>query len=138
LSGLVAEKTQRFWAITIFGYVVQMTAVPLLAIAGNWQTAAALIVLERTGKAIRNPARDVLLSHAAKEMGMGWGFGLHEALDQAGALLGPLTIAIVLARGGSYNHAFTVLAIPAAIVLMLVVAARLIYPRPHEMETPSV
>ena len=84
ISGRVSERTQEFWPITLFGYVVQMCAVPLLAWAPNWQIAGLLIVGERVGKAIRNPPRDVMLSHAAKQIGLGYGFGLHEALDQAG------------------------------------------------------
>jgi hypothetical protein len=72
VSGPFAERTGECWPITIFGYMVQMTAVPLLAFATNWQTTAALIILEHIGKAIRNPPRDVMLSHAAKEIGYGW------------------------------------------------------------------
>ena len=93
VSGGLSDKTGQFWPITIFGYVIQMASVPLLALAGNWQLAAILVILERVGKAIRNPPRDVMLSHAAKEMGYGWGFGVHEALDQFGldrAVLAPL------------------------------------------------
>jgi MFS family permease len=136
-SGRLADKTNQFWAITIFGYVVQMAAVPLLALAGNWPMAAALIVLERVGKAIRNPPRDVMLSHAAKEIGYGWAFGLHEALDQFGALFGPLAVAGVFALRGEYRLAFALLAIPAVLMLGLLLVARLIYPRPEEMESSS-
>src|SRR5512133_8309 len=94
VSGRLSDRTGQFWPITIFSYVVQMSSVPLLALAGSWQVAALLIILERVGKAIRNPPRDVMLSHAAKEMGgYGWAFGLHEALDQFGALVGPLAVA---------------------------------------------
>ena len=92
VSGRLSERTGKFWPITLFGYTVQMLAVPLLAFAGSWQLAAVLIVLERIGKATRNPPRDVMLSHAAREMGYGWGFGVHEALDQSGALVGPLVV----------------------------------------------
>jgi MFS family permease len=97
VSGRLADSTGKFWQITIFGYVVQMLAVPALALAGNWHTAAALIILERIGKAIRNPPRDVMLSHAAREIGYGWAFGVHESLDQFGALFGPLFVAAILA-----------------------------------------
>ena len=69
VSGRLSEKTKKFWPITLFGYLIQMTAVPLLALAGNWQVAALLIIVERIGKATRNPPRDVMLSHAAKQMG---------------------------------------------------------------------
>lgn len=128
VSGPWAQRSGRFWPIAIFGYTVQMIAVPLLALAPNWPTAAALIVLERAGKGIRNPPRDAMLAVASKEIGYGWGFGLHEALDQAGALCGPLLIALVLALRHSYNQAFAVLVIPSLITLGLLVVARAIYP----------
>jgi MFS family permease len=134
VSGPLSERTRQFWPITLVGYVIQMSAVPLLALAPGWQTAAVLIVLERVGKAIRNPPRDVMLSHAAKQMGYGWGFGLHEGLDQAGALIGPLVVAAVLAARGSYRPAFAALVIPAAITLALLVVARLEYPRPEDLD----
>jgi hypothetical protein len=99
VSGRIADVTGRFWPITIFGYIVQMAAVPALALVDSWPAAAVLIILERVGKAIRNPPRDVMLSHAGKQVGgYGWVFGLHEALDQCGAMFGPLAVAAVLAR----------------------------------------
>ena len=134
VSGRLSERTRQFWPITIIGYLVQMTAVPLLAIAPNWQIAGLLIVLERVGRATRNPPRDVMLSHAGKDLGIGWTFGLHEALDQAGALVGPLVLAFILARHGNYRLGFAVLAIPAIITIALLIFARLSYPRPEEME----
>ncbi len=133
VSGSLSEKTQKFWPITLFGYFIQMAAVPLLALAGSWQLAALLIIVERIGKAIRNPPRDVMLSHAAKEIGYGWGFGVHEALDQFGALFGPLVVAAVLAHRGNYRMGFAVLLVPAVITYSLLIAARLLYPRPEEL-----
>jgi predicted MFS family arabinose efflux permease len=140
VSGRLSDKFQRFWPVAIFGYIVQMAPVPLLALAGSWQAAAGLILLERIGKATRNPPRDVMLSHAAKEMGYGWGFGIHEALDQFGALFGPLVVAAVLARSGHYQLACAVLLIPALITLSILAAARLIYPQPEHLESnpPSI
>lgn len=134
VSGRLSERTREFWPITLFGYVVQMCAVPLLAWAPNWQIAGLLIVGERVGKAIRNPPRDVMLSHAAKQIGLGYGFGLHEALDQAGALVGPLVVAFILARHGGYRSGFEVLLLPAAITVLLIFIARWLYPTPQEME----
>lgn len=134
-SGRLADSSGRYWPITIAGYVVQMASVPALALTGSWPEAAALIVLERIGKAIRNPPRDVMLSHAGRELGgFGWAFGLNEALDQAGALVGPLALAAVLAYCDNYRLAFGVLVVPAAINLIVVAAARLVYPRPQDME----
>jgi MFS family permease len=134
VSGRLSDQTGQYWPITIFGYIIQMLAVPLLALAGNWPVAALLIILERVGKATRNPPRDVMLSHAAREMGYGWAFGVHEALDQAGALVGPLVVAGVLALRGEYQIAFAVLLVPAIATLSILLVARLTYPRPQEME----
>src|SRR5215471_14095546 len=137
VSGPLSERTRQFWPITLFGYVVQMAAVPLLAFAPNWKAAGALIVAERMGKAIRNPPRDAMLSHAAKQIGYGRGFGLHEALDQLGALIGPLVVAAILAHHGSYRNAFAVLVVPAVPTLVFIVVARIAYPRPEDLE-PTV
>jgi predicted MFS family arabinose efflux permease len=138
VSGRMADRTERYWPITISGYVLQMAVVPMLALAGSWPIAALLIVLERVGKATRNPPRDAMLSHAAKEIGFGWGFGIHEALDQFGAMFGPLAVALVLATShGDYKMAFAALAVPAVITLILVVVARLLHPRPRDLEPVS-
>jgi len=134
VSGRLSDRTGQYWPITIAGYIVQMSAVPLLALVGSWPLAAVLIVLERIGKATRNPPRDVMLSHAGKEIGYGWAFGVHEALDQSGALVGPLLVALVLALRGDYRVAFALLAAPALLTLGILAAARLRYPRPQDME----
>ena len=136
VSGRAADATGKFWPIAIFGYVLQMASVPALALTGSWPAAAALIILERVGKAIRNPPRDVMLSHAGKQVGgYGWVFGIHEAMDQFGALFGPLLVAGMLAWKGSYQLAFAVLLVPALINLGFLAVARLLYPRPQELET---
>ena len=135
VSGRSADRTGLYWPITIGGYVLQMTVVPLLALAGSWQVAALLVVLERVGKATRNPPRDAMLSHAAKQMGYGWGFAVHEALDQLGAMIGPLAVALVLAlKHSDYKLAFASLAVPAVIMLSLLAVARVTYPRPQDLE----
>jgi MFS family permease len=134
-SGRWADATGRYWPITIFGYVVQMASVPALALTGSWPAAAVLIILERIGKAIRNPPRDVMLSHAGKQAGgYGWAFGLHEALDQFGAMFGPLAVSAVLAHNGNYREAFAVLLVPAVINLSLVLLARFLYPKPQDLD----
>ena len=126
-SGRGADRTGRYWPITISGYVLQMAVVPLLALAGNWQVAALLIIAERVGKAIRNPPRDAMLSHAAKEMGYGWAFGVHEALDQFGAMFGPLLVALILTVSQhDYKLAFAALAVPAVIMLSLLAVAQVL------------
>ena len=134
MSGYLSDRTGRPWALTIFGYSVNLLAVPLLALAGRWEIAAALAILERVGKGIRTPARDAMLSHATSRMGRGWGFGLHEALDQVGAVLGPLIVAFVLSTGGNYRTGFAILLGPALVALSVLIAARFLYPRPQELE----
>lgn len=134
ISGVFSDRTRRYWTITITGYVISLTAVPALALAGNWPLAAALMMAERFGKAVRNPARDAMLSHAARDMGRGWAFGLHEAMDQTGAIIGPAIVAGVLAWKGSYTYGFAVLAVPALIALAVLVLARIIYPDPGSFE----
>lgn len=137
ISGYVSDKTGRYWLITFIGYALNLIAVPLLALAGNWPLAAALIILERLGKAIRNPSRDAMLSYATKETGRGWGFGLHEAMDQIGAIVGPLIISAVLYYQGSYQTSFAILLIPALCALIVLTVARFLYPRPQDLEVES-
>jgi predicted MFS family arabinose efflux permease len=144
-SGRLAEKTGAYWAIAMSGYVLQMAAVPALALAGSWQAAALFIVLERSGKAVRNPAANLMLSRAGAHIGQGWAFGLHEAMDQTGACGGPLIAALVLAHHGDYRTAFLWLGIPAALTVLTVLGVRLRFgfaghlsqaPPPHATHLP--
>lgn len=128
-SGRLADRTRAYWIITTLGYAVNLLVVPALALAGNWQAAALLIVAERTGKALRGPARDVIISEATNVVGHGWGFGVHSAFDQAGAVLGPLMIAASVARTQRFGPAFVWLAIPAAGAFLALVVARAYRPR---------
>jgi MFS family permease len=139
VSGYISDRTGKYWTITLLGYAVNMLAVPILALAGRWEIAAFFMIAERLGKAIRTPARDAMLSHGTKEIGRGWGFGLHEAMDQIGAVLGPLIVASVLYfRKGDYKTGFGILFIPALLALTVLLAARLLYPRPRDLEAVSV
>lgn len=137
LSGYISDKTGRYWLITITGYTVNLLAVPLLALAGRWEIAAALMIAERIGKAIRTPSRDTMLSHATSDIGRGRGYGLHEAMDQIGAITGPLIITGIFYLKGSYKTSFAVLFIPAILAIITLLIARYLYPRPKELETKS-
>ncbi len=139
ISGYLSDRTQKYWTITIAGYLLNLFSVPLLAFAGYWQLAVLLIILERVGKAIRTPARDAMLSYGAKEMGRGWGFGLHEALDSTGATIGPLLVSAVLYfRNDSYHTAYLFLAIPAVIAISILLFARSLHPNPEDLEIKTV
>jgi MFS family permease len=134
VSGYIADKTRRYWIVTFIGYGINMLAVPALALAGSWPAAAAFIILERTGRAIRRPAVETMISHAGQEMGRGWVFGFNEALDQAGATVGPLLVALILALRGSYRTGFAILLVPALICLGTIIIARIQYPNPEALE----
>jgi len=123
-SGSLADRTRAYWTITIFGYLVNLIAIPALAFTRIWPAAALLIVAERAGKSLRAPARDVLLSDAAKKVGSGWGFGLHAAMDQTGAVIGPLFVAWEVARTHRFSTALLYLTIPAASALAALFMAR--------------
>src|SRR6266496_237756 len=112
-SGYIGDRTGRYWTVTIIGYVLNLFAVPLLALAGNWEIAVVLIVAERMGRALRAPTRDAMLSHAATRTGAGWAFGLHEAMDTTGAIVGPLAVSAALYLGQGYNTSFAMLVVPA-------------------------
>jgi MFS family permease len=135
-SGYLADRTKAYWLLTFVGYGL-LFSIPLLAFAGYWQLAAVLIILERMGKAIRSPARDTMLSYAAKGVGRGWGFAVHEALDQIGAIIGPLAFSLVLLYHGSYREGFTLLWIPALLTLVVLAIARKKVPSPQELETST-
>ncbi|MEM5869739.1 MAG: MFS transporter [Candidatus Aenigmatarchaeota archaeon] len=128
LSGYFSDKTKAYWLFTILGYAL-LASVPLLALSKFWQLATLLIIVERIGKAIRNPARDTLMSQAAKKVGTGWGFAVHEFLDQIGALLGPVLIAFILGLSVSskttaeYQHAYSVLWLPFIFLMVFLFAA---------------
>jgi MFS family permease len=123
-SGKLADRTRAYWTITTVGYFLNLVVVPGLAFAGNWQAAALLVVAERTGKSLRGPARDVLLSEATEVVGHGSGFGLHAAMDQTGAVLGPLLVAGSVARTHHFGPAFLWLAVPAAGAFIALLFAR--------------
>ncbi len=142
LSGLLADKKRAYWLFTFIGYGM-LLSVPLLSLTGMWEVAAVLIVLERLGKAVRSPAKDTLLSSAAKRVGTGFGFGLHEAMDQIGAIAGPLVFSAVFfastAKNGAnslrdYQFSYALLFIPVIITMIILVLARIRVPSPESLE----
>ena len=144
-SGRFADRTQAYWKIAIAGYAINLIAVPALAFVGTWQAAAALIIVERAGKALRGPSRDVLISEANDVVGHGFGWGVHAAMDQVGAIAGPLLVAAIVAYKQDFAPAFIVLGIPAALALASVFLARAARPQyarpkgpPPSLDMPSV
>ncbi len=142
VSGYLADKTKKYWILTLIGYGMNLFVVPGLAFVGNWQMAFALLIAERFGKALRKPARDTMMSYAVKQVGSGFGFGLEEALDQIGAVTGPALLSLILTlKNGDelskYRFGFGVLFIPATISVILLITARFLFPAPSQFEKDS-
>jgi len=132
-TGAYVDQSHSYWKVAMAGYGL-LAAIPLLAVAGGWEAAAVLIIAERVGKAIRTPARDTILSHATTAVGRGWGFGVHKALDQVGAVIGPLVMVAALAFTGGYATGFLLLGIPLAGVALVLFFARSVVPKPGSLE----
>jgi MFS family permease len=132
-SGYVADRAKAYWPLTILGYGM-LCAIPLMAFAGQWHLAALLLILERMGKGIRAPARDAILSHATKQVGRGLGFGIHEAVDQIGAVIGPLIFSAVALLTGGYREGFFILWIPALLCMATLLLGRAKVPAPVQLE----
>ena len=130
VAGPLADRTRRFWAFTIAGYALTIVSVPLLAATGHLGVAVGLFLAERFGKAVRTPARDTMLAGAGADIGRGWAFAVHEALDQFGAVLGPLVVAVAVARGNDFAPGFAVLAVPGVLCLALLLWLRRAVPDP--------
>ncbi|MEU4691575.1 MFS transporter [Actinoplanes sp. NPDC023714] len=143
VSGPLADRTARYWALTIFGYGLTAVCVPLLAVtpalgAAGLAVAGLLIVSERIGKAVRSPAKSALLASAAGQVGRGRGFAVHKALDQIGAFAGPLIVAALIAVLGSVSPALAFLAIPGAASMLLLVWLRRRFPSPEARDVPAM
>jgi predicted MFS family arabinose efflux permease len=134
IAGYLADRTRRYWAFVWVGYAINMLAVPALALAGSWPAATGLIVAERTGRAIRRPIVQGMLSHARTEIGGGRAFGINESLDALGATIGPLVLAWVIARHGSYRTGFATLLVSALMCLVMLAITRRTYPAPEAFE----
>ena len=140
--GKLTDKTKRYWLMTIAGYVLDVLAVPALALVGEhgWIAACGLLIIQRMGKAIKKPAKDTIMSFAASQEGVGKSFGIQEVLDQIGAFLGPVLLYIVMlfkTEGSTfeiYSRCFAVLAVPGAITILLLLITKYKFPNPENFE----
>ncbi len=136
-TGRLSDRTGRRWGLAVAGYAITVVSVPAMALARSVPAASALVVSERFGKAVRSPARDTMLAQASGEMGRGRAFAIHEALDQSGALIGPLLVAVMVAISG-YRLGFAVLAVPGVLTLAAVARLRAAVPDPAAYEPADV
>lgn len=139
LSGYFTDRMRAHWFFTFLGYGM-LAAVPLMALAGVWQMAALFIIAERLGKGLRGPARDTIVSQASKGMGTGIAFGITEALDQIGAVAGPLIFTGIFFFGGAlkglgdYQAGYGMMWLPFALLMLCVLFAYRSVPNPEELE----
>lgn len=140
VSGPLADRTKRFWAWTLAGYALTVISVPTLGLSGILWVTCALVILERIGKAVRSPAKDTMLSFAAAVTGRGRGFAVQEALDQIGAVIGPLVVAgMLVVTGNQFGPSLAVLALPgvATMALLVWLCARVPHPIEYEYSARS-
>ncbi|MGC8998863.1 MAG: MFS transporter [Candidatus Bathyarchaeia archaeon] len=117
VSGRLADTTRAYWLFIFLGYGL-IVSIPLLGIVRMWQIAVILVLLERIGKAVRSPSRDAVLSIVSRGVGAGKAFGIHELLDQVGAILGPLIVAgLMFYTSNNYNLTFSLLSLPFIMLL---------------------
>ena len=135
VSGYVADRTNKHWLITFVGYAINLLAVPALVFANVWIAAGALMLTERIGRAIRKPTVEAMISYTTGKHGRGWVYAVNTALDETGATLGPLLIAVVLFLGGSYRTGFATLLVTAVLALVALTIARKTFPLPSRLES---
>ncbi len=141
VTGMIADRTKKYWTMMILGYSINLLVIPLLMFVSKdiWFVAIILILLERVGKGIRAPAKSALTSFTTADIGLGKAFALQEAMDQLGAFLGPLFVFLVLQlNSGSefngYQLAFGLLGIFAILTIVIIVIAKTKYPNPDQMD----
>jgi len=140
LSGYFSDKKGAYWFFVFIGYGL-LISIPLLSLSGFWQMAAIFIILERIGKGFRSPARDTIVSHAAKRVGTGVGFGISELLDQIGAVAGPLIFAFFFMGFGAeqkgvadYQQGYALLWLPFSILMFVLFLAYMKIKTPSKLE----
>jgi len=134
VAGWTADKTGKYWPVTIVGFAINLFAVPAMALAGNWQVAGLLILAERTGRAIRKPTVEAMLSYSTGALGTGWVYALNTALDETGATIGPLLMAFAMYRHASYRAGYSLLLVSAGLAFIALIVARLIFPVPSKLD----
>ncbi len=134
VAGYLADRTGRHWLVSFVGYTINLLAVPAMALAPNWQTAAALMLAERVGRGIRKPPVEAMLSYTTGKHGRGWVYAVNSALDETGATLGPLLMALVLFLRGSDRLGYSLLLASSAAALATLAVARFGHPLPADLE----
>lgn len=134
VAGYLADRSGKYWPITFTGYAVNLLAVPAMALAPGWQAAGALILAERVGRAFRKPTVEAMLSYSTSKHGRGWVYAVNTAMDETGAILGPLLMAFALSRGSDIRTSYGLLLVSSVLALVALTAARMMFPVPSRLE----
>ena len=121
-AGVLADRSGKVRAWVIAGYGIAGFARPLIGLATSWFGVLACRFADRVGKGLRSAPRDALINLSVEPSQRGLAFGFHRAMDNLGAVIGPLLAALLLALGVGLRNVFLLAAIPAVLVLALAFA----------------
>jgi len=123
VSGVWSDRVRRRTPLVVAGYTLAGLARPLIGLAGSWPAVLGLRFADRVGKGLRSSPRDALIADVTPPEMRGRAFGVQRAMDHAGAVAGPLVAAGLLGLAGvGLRHVFLLAAVPAALVVVVLVA----------------
>ena len=137
-AGFTGDRLRRHKVVAAFGYGLSAACkLGLAAFSGAWGGLSALILLDRTGKGMRTAPRDAMISLTAPRRELGFAFGVHRAMDTAGALIGPLVAFGLLAAAPNAFHSLVLVSFFVAVLGFLVIALLVRQPREREDVAPA-
>ncbi|MBI3818140.1 MAG: MFS transporter [Planctomycetes bacterium] len=123
-SGIAVDRTRRAKPWIVLGYSVAAVMRPLLAVAGSWPVVLCIRFADRLGKGLRSAPRDEILTVTVPPDRRGLAFGVHRALDNAGAVAGPIACWLLLENGATIRSLFFIAIVPGAIAVLLTLMIR--------------
>jgi MFS family permease len=124
VSGRLYDKTGRAKPWMIVGYAMPALARPLIAFTSLWPIVLVLRVFDRIGKGLRSAPRDALLASSVSTEKRGFAFGVHRSADHAGAVVGPLAAAALIAAGWSIREVLIATAVPGVLCVLLTLVVK--------------
>lgn len=123
-SGVVVDRTRRSKPWVVVGYALAAFGRPLIAFVTSWPMLLAIRFADRIGKGLRSSPRDALLAGSVAPEQRGAAFGIHRAMDNAGAVVGPLIASALLAAGTSLHDIFLWSIAPALLCVGLALSIK--------------
>jgi MFS family permease len=122
-AGVLADMTKKRKPLVLFGYAIASAARPFVSLATRPWHVLAVRVSDRVGKGVRSSPRDALIADAAGDRA-GQAFGFHQAMDNVGAVVGPLVATLLLGEGLSMRAVFAVAIVPGVVATALVAVVK--------------